>query len=314
MASPPAAPRRPARVRHVRRARRAPHLRVRRHVPHQLVAAASSAQGCQGVLTADATDLEQGCCSYGAHFVDEDDANATLGLRRPADRRAVAAPAASPCGEGARSVATATARSSPAWSATPASSSTDPASPAAPAARCTVPRSTPASGPLDWKPAVCWQLPLRLVETTDESGQVTSTLREWKRRDWGAGGYEFHWWCTEAPDAFVGHRPVYVELRDEIVEMVGEWAYDRFVEHVERVGHARARGSRELPAPSSAAAQLIQVSRARRETTGSSASRRRRSRPCTTRHGRHRARRRTRRRARFPPERRCQRCRGRCCA
>src|SRR5512132_1273038 len=35
-------------------------------------------QGCQGVLTEAAPELEQGCCSYGAHFVDEDDANATL--------------------------------------------------------------------------------------------------------------------------------------------------------------------------------------------------------------------------------------------
>src|SRR6187549_2252570 len=29
--------------------------------------------GCKGVLDADATDMQQGCCSYGAHFVDEDD-------------------------------------------------------------------------------------------------------------------------------------------------------------------------------------------------------------------------------------------------
>ena len=29
--------------------------------------------GCQGVLTADARDLVQGCCSYGAHFSDERD-------------------------------------------------------------------------------------------------------------------------------------------------------------------------------------------------------------------------------------------------
>src|SRR5262245_29356564 len=29
--------------------------------------------GCKGVLDADATELEQGCCNYGAHFVDEDD-------------------------------------------------------------------------------------------------------------------------------------------------------------------------------------------------------------------------------------------------
>jgi hypothetical protein len=35
-------------------------------------------EGCKGVLTADAAEMEQGCCSYGAHFVDEDDANATL--------------------------------------------------------------------------------------------------------------------------------------------------------------------------------------------------------------------------------------------
>jgi len=102
--------------------------------------------------------------------------------------------------------------------------------------------------PLDWKPDVCWQLPLRLVETADESGQVVSTLREWKRRDWGAGGLEFHWWCTDAPDAFDGDRPVYVELRDEIVEMVGEWAYQRFVDHVTGVTRARS-GQTVLPHP-----------------------------------------------------------------
>ena len=86
--------------------------------------------------------------------------------------------------------------------------------------------------PLDWKPDVCWQLPLRLEEHTDAGGHVTSTLREWKRRDWGAGGAEFHWWCTEAPEAFVDERPVYETNRDEIVEMVGQAPYDLFVAHV----------------------------------------------------------------------------------
>ena len=75
--------------------------------------------------------------------------------------------------------------------------------------------------PLDWKPQVCWQLPLRLEDHTDDDGHVTSTLREWKRRDWGEGGAEFHWWCTEDPEAFVDREPVYVTMRDEIVEMVG---------------------------------------------------------------------------------------------
>src|ERR1700732_1534318 len=30
--------------------------------------------GCQGVLTGPAPELEQGCCSYGAHFTDDEDA------------------------------------------------------------------------------------------------------------------------------------------------------------------------------------------------------------------------------------------------
>ena len=29
--------------------------------------------GCQGILDEPSPELEQGCCSYGAHFVDADD-------------------------------------------------------------------------------------------------------------------------------------------------------------------------------------------------------------------------------------------------
>jgi len=78
---------------------------------------------------------------------------------------------------------------------------------------------------LDWKPDVCWQLPLRVDNHTDAYGHVTSILREWKRRDWGEGGFEFHWWCTDSPKAFVGRQPVYEYLRDEISELVGPSVY-----------------------------------------------------------------------------------------
>jgi len=94
--------------------------------------------------------------------------------------------------------------------------------------------------PLDWKPEVCWQLPLRLVDHVDENGHVTSTLREWKRRDWGEGGQEFHWWCTEDPLAFVGDRAVYLSLRDEIVELVGQSAYDHLIEVLDERRDRRA--------------------------------------------------------------------------
>ena len=88
--------------------------------------------------------------------------------------------------------------------------------------------------PLDWKPDVCWQLPLRLHEDVDAHGHVTSTLREWKRRDWGEGGAEFHWWCTESHDAFGAKQRTYQYLRDEIVEFTGVKVYDMLVKQLEQ--------------------------------------------------------------------------------
>jgi hypothetical protein len=88
--------------------------------------------------------------------------------------------------------------------------------------------------PLDWKPNVCWQLPLRLEYHTDTNGWVNTVVREWKRRDWGDGGTDLHWWCTDNSDAFVGKEPVYKYLKEEIVESVGAKVYDLLVEALER--------------------------------------------------------------------------------
>ena len=87
---------------------------------------------------------------------------------------------------------------------------------------------------LETKPDVCWQLPLRREDSDDDDGWVTSRLVQWDRRHWGSGGQEFHWWCTDAPDAFVGHAPVYVTLRDEIVEMVGAEVYGIIADYLEQ--------------------------------------------------------------------------------
>jgi hypothetical protein len=38
-------------------------------------------------------------------------------------------------------------------------------------------------------------------------------------------------------------------LRDEIVELVGTWAYDRFAEHVSVRTNGRPPGARYLPHP-----------------------------------------------------------------
>lgn len=80
--------------------------------------------------------------------------------------------------------------------------------------------------PMDWKPGVCWQLPLRLESADDDHGRTTYTLREWKRRDWGGGGESFHWWCTDDPLAFRDRATVYETMRDELIELIGADAYD----------------------------------------------------------------------------------------
>ena len=101
---------------------------------------------------------------------------------------------------------------------------------------------------MDWKPDVCWQVPVHLEEHTDDDGHITSIVREWKRRDWGDAGHEFHWWCTDAKHAFVGHRPVYKEMRDEISELVEPHIYELIVKQLRSFEQRRAQ-SVALPHP-----------------------------------------------------------------
>ncbi len=87
--------------------------------------------------------------------------------------------------------------------------------------------------PIDWKPSVCWQLPIRLDVHTDEYGYETVLVRAWQRRDWGPGGDDFNWWCTEADEAYVGNAPVYETARDELTELMGDDVYRRLVAALE---------------------------------------------------------------------------------
>ncbi len=83
------------------------------------------------------------------------------------------------------------------------------------------------------KPDVCWQLPLRREDLLEAGGHITSVVREWERRHWGEAGFEFSWWCTDAPEAFSGARPVYLEMREELTALVGAPVYRRLVAHLE---------------------------------------------------------------------------------
>ncbi len=111
--------------------------------------------------------------------------------------------------------------------------------------------SSHAERPLDWKPDVCWQVPLRLDEHVDDNGHRTWRLRGWERRDWGAGGADFDWWCTDEHDAFVGNEMVLEALRDEIVELVGADAYAILLRHLDTLDLRRV-----VPQPGSVPVEL----------------------------------------------------------
>lgn len=80
------------------------------------------------------------------------------------------------------------------------------------------------------KPDVCWQLPIRLTQEwetrADEVEILHTRVGEYDRRGWGPGGHDLDWYCTGSPEAHVGAEPVYITLRDELVELLGAECYD----------------------------------------------------------------------------------------
>ncbi len=88
--------------------------------------------------------------------------------------------------------------------------------------------------PLDWKPDVCWQVPIRLDVHEDDYGKQTILIRAWQRSDWGPGGDEFGWWCIEDHKPYEGAVPLYKSARDELKEMIGPELYERLSEELRR--------------------------------------------------------------------------------
>ena len=84
----------------------------------------------------------------------------------------------------------------------------------APAARCTAWRCEQGRNPLETKPDVCWQLPIRRtfrnVERQDGTTYTEVSIGEYDRRGWGPGGHDLDWYCSGNTEAHVAPEPVYV--------------------------------------------------------------------------------------------------------
>ncbi len=200
--------------------------------------------GCQGVLTEATPELVQGCCSYGAHFTDEKD-------RRRVERAAKRL-------------------SDDQWqfkskgreSTTRVKKNGEIVTRLVKDACIFLNRPDFHRGPgcalhvmamdnnesyIPLKPEVCWQLPLRRDDVVADDGRVTTRISQWNRSHWGAGGDEFHWWCTEDPNAFVGKTRVIDSMSEELIAMVGEEVYDQLLAYANRRA-AQPKGIR-LPHP-----------------------------------------------------------------
>ncbi len=189
-------------------------------------------EGCQGIHDDPTPELSQGCCSFGAHFLDKKDKKSVeKAVKRLKPRHWKNLKAAEKNGwiaidtdgeEKTRVVNGACIFHNP------------PGFEGGTGCAFHIAAEEAGERHMDWKPDVCWQVPVRLEEHIEDDGHVVSTLREWKRRDWGSGGDDFAWWCTESADAFVGENAAYVYFRNELTEIMGAEAYDIMVKYLTR--------------------------------------------------------------------------------
>ena len=188
-------------------------------------------RGCKGILDHPAESLGQGCCSVGAELVEDEPATTSVlaGYLEPEHFQFHEVART----EGVFSDDTATNTrvvdgaciflNRPGFSG---------------GAGCALHLAAERAGesPIDWKPSVCWQLPVRVEWALQEDGTETATVRGWRRSDWGDDGDDMAWCCTEEPEAYVGDRPVIESLAEELDEIVGHTV---FVELRRRLGTER---------------------------------------------------------------------------
>jgi hypothetical protein len=192
--------------------------------------------GCQGVLTGPAPELVQGCCSYGAHFSDRKDRDHVVRMAKllSADEWQFIE-AGQKKGIYAKSGKDEDGKQE--WRTRLVDDAciflNRPGFPAGAGCALHVHGMRHGKHHSDLKPEVCWQLPLRRLDEEQEDGTVISTLSEFGRDGWGEGGEDFAWWCTEAPEAFVGSEPVYVSLREELRKMLGNKLSERVSDYLD---------------------------------------------------------------------------------
>jgi hypothetical protein len=227
-------------------------------------------RGCAGVVEGRADD---GCCNHGAFFTDADDlarVEVAVGELTPLDwQRHPGAPVGHDD-----------------WTEPDTSTEPAPGEPAGQALRTRVldgaclflnrPGHPGGAGcalhamalrqgrhPLETKPDVCWQLPVRReqewVDRPDDTRVLVSTIGEFDRRGWGPGGHDLHWWCTGSPAAHVAAEPLVETYGPELTALLGPAAYAE----LRRLTEARLDAGLVAPHPASPRPVPVELHRRR---------------------------------------------------
>jgi len=173
-------------------------------------------RGCLGILDEPAEELNQGCCSVGAHLDGEDEARTTATLAAMLDPERFQFHAEAADGVFSDETATNTRVVDGACIFL-----NRPGFPGGEGCALHLGALDDGEAPMDWKPSVCWQLPIRVDWEPIDGGRERATVRRWSRADWGDEGEDMAWCCTEGDRAYVGDRPVIDSLADELTGVLG---------------------------------------------------------------------------------------------
>ena len=194
-------------------------------------------KGCKGILEHDATDLNQGCCSLGAHFGDGPaghaeamnvDTYAAMLTPEQFQFHAVARATTTDESTGAGGIFGDAERTHTRVVDGACIFLNRPGFAGGEGCALHIAALAADESPTEWKPSVCWQLPLRIDWEEIDADTERATVRRWSRADWGRHGSTMAWCCTEHADggeAYTADEQVIDSLADELTALAGNEVY-----------------------------------------------------------------------------------------
>ncbi len=192
--------------------------------------------GCKGILDRPAAELNQGCCSLGAHFGDGPagqaeamnvGAYAAMLSPRQFQYHALAREDPDP-NTGANGVFGDEERTCTRVVDGACIFLNRPGFPGGEGCALHIAAHEAGDSTTEWKPSVCWQLPLRVDWQEIDSTRESATVRRWTRTDWGTHGTTMAWCCTErseGAEAYSGSERVVDSLAEELTALAGAEVY-----------------------------------------------------------------------------------------